>query len=79
MKIIQPIIIDDRNMIVIGVPILLTIAVTVLPKEVLATVPNWANYLLSSGISVGALATVILNLIIPVDKALKSRNTSLGE
>nr|WP_253271162.1 nucleobase:cation symporter-2 family protein [Sporosarcina sp. D27] len=75
MKIIQPIIIDDRNMIVIGVPILLTLAVTVLPKEVLATVPNWANYLLSSGISVGALATVILNLIIPVDKNLGQKQT----
>lgn len=79
MKIIQPIIIDDRNMIVIGVPILLTIAVTVLPKEVLATVPNWANYLLSSGISVGALATVILNLVIPVDKNLGQKQTQTGQ
>ena len=68
MKVIQPIHIDDRNMIVIGVPILLTIAVTVLPKEVLSTVPDWANYILSSGITVGALATVILNLLIPSTK-----------
>ncbi|VEF49383.1 xanthine permease [Bacillus freudenreichii] len=68
MKVIQPINIDDRNMIVIGVPILLTIAVTVLPKEVLYAVPDWANYILSSGITVGALATVILNLLIPQDK-----------
>ncbi|OKL37944.1 uracil-xanthine permease family protein [Domibacillus mangrovi] len=68
MKVIQPIIIDDRNMMVIGVPILLTIAVTVLPKDVLYSVPDWANYILSSGITVGALATVLLNLAIPEGK-----------
>jgi len=68
MKVIQPIIIDDRNMMVIGIPILLTIAVTILPKDVLYSAPDWANYLLSSGITVGALATVILNLVIPKGK-----------
>ncbi len=68
MKVIQPILIDDRNMIVIGVPILLTIAMTVLPKEVLENAPDWVNYILSSGITVGALATVFLNLLIPKGK-----------
>lgn len=68
MKVIQPIIIDDRNMMVIGIPILLTIAVTVLPKDVLYSAPDWATYILSSGITVGALATVLLNLIIPQSK-----------
>ncbi|GLY10759.1 uracil-xanthine permease family protein [Pseudobacillus badius] len=68
MKVIQPIVIDDRSMIVIGIPILLTIAVTILPKDVLANVPDWANYILSSGITVGALATVLLNLVIPEPK-----------
>ncbi|CAM3984837.1 xanthine permease [Lederbergia lenta] len=68
MKVIQPIMIDDRNMMVIGIPILLTIAVTILPQEVLSIVPDWANYILSSGITVGALATVILNLAIPEEK-----------
>lgn len=68
MKVIQPIVIDDRNMMVIGIPILLTIAVTVMPKEVLTLVPDWANYILSSGITVGAIATVLLNLLIPIEK-----------
>lgn len=68
MKVIQPIIIDDRNMMVIGIPILLTIAVTVLPKDVLYSAPDWATYILSSGITVGALATVLLNLAIPIGK-----------
>ncbi len=67
-KVIQHITIDDRNMMVIGLPILLTIAVIVLPSGVLEGVPDFVNYILSSGITVGALATVILNLIIPEAK-----------
>lgn len=73
MKVIQPIVIDDRNMMVIGIPILLTIAVTVMPKEVLTLVPDWTNYILSSGITVGAIATVLLNLLIP-----KAKNEGLS-
>ncbi len=57
MKVIQPIIIDDRNMMIIGLPILLTIAITVLPTDALNKVPDWANYILSSATTVGALAT----------------------
>ncbi len=76
MKVIQPILIDDRNMVVIGIPILLTIAMTVLPKEALANIPDWANYILSSGITVGALATVILNLLIPKEKSNRKENVS---
>ncbi|MBN6886430.1 xanthine permease [Cytobacillus horneckiae] len=76
MKVIQPIIIDDRNMMVIGVPILLTIGATLLPEEALLSAPDWMNYILSSGITVGALATVILNLIIPAGKKDSSSLTS---
>ncbi|MGE8203867.1 uracil-xanthine permease family protein [Heyndrickxia sp. NPDC080065] len=68
MKVIQPIYINDRNMMIIGIPILLTIAVTVLPKEVLNNTPEWVNYILSSSMTIGALAALILNLIIPADK-----------
>lgn len=67
-KVIQHVDIDDRNMIVIGLPILLTIGVTVMPKEILNSMPDFANYILSSGTAVGALATVILNLIIPKER-----------
>jgi NCS2 family nucleobase:cation symporter-2 len=68
LKVIQHVIIDDRNMMVIGVPILLTVGTMVLPKEILNSVPDFANYILSSGTAVGAIATVILNLIIPHDR-----------
>ncbi|MEH7252202.1 nucleobase:cation symporter-2 family protein, partial [Neobacillus niacini] len=68
MKVIQHVVIDDRNMMIIGVPILLTIGTIVLPKEILYSVPDFANYILSSGTAVGALATVVLNLVIPKER-----------
>ncbi|ETI69761.1 nucleobase:cation symporter-2 family protein [Neobacillus vireti] len=68
LKVIQRVVIDDRNMMVIGVPILLTVGTMVLPKEILNSVPDFANYILSSGTAVGAIATVILNLIIPQER-----------
>ncbi|WP_019121247.1 uracil-xanthine permease family protein [Brevibacillus massiliensis] len=68
MKVIQPITIDERNMMVIGIPVLLTIAVTVLPKDVLQGLPDFASYILSSGITVGALGAVLLNLLIPAER-----------
>ncbi|MCH1626017.1 uracil-xanthine permease family protein [Ferdinandcohnia quinoae] len=74
-KVIQRIDIDDRNMIVIGVPILLTVGTIVLPKEILYSVPDFANYILSSGTAVGAIAVLILNLLIP---EVKSKSESLS-
>ncbi|MCC3357293.1 uracil-xanthine permease family protein [Bacillus sp. REN16] len=71
LKVIQHVTIDDRNMIVIGVPILLTVGTIVLPKEILYSVPDFANYILSSGTAVGAIAVLILNLLIPEQKKEK--------
>ncbi|WP_316570761.1 nucleobase:cation symporter-2 family protein [Neobacillus sp. YIM B06451] len=68
LKVIQHVEIDDRNMIVIGVPILLTVGTMVLPKEVLYSVPDFANYILSSGTAVGAIAVLILNLVVPHER-----------
>ncbi|RDU36693.1 purine permease [Neobacillus piezotolerans] len=68
LKVIQNVEIDDRNMIVIGVPILLTVGTMVLPKEILYSVPDFANYILSSGTAVGAIAVLILNLVVPHER-----------
>ncbi|MFJ7727396.1 uracil-xanthine permease family protein [Neobacillus sp. NPDC097160] len=68
LKVIQHVVIDDRNMVVIGVPILLTVGTMVLPREILNSVPDFANYILSSGTAVGAIATVLLNLMIPEER-----------
>lgn len=68
LKVIQKVTINDRNMMVIGIPILLTIGTMGIPAEVMSSVPDFVNYILSSGIAVGAIAVLILNLIIPASK-----------
>lgn len=55
----------ERNMLVIGIPILITIACVVMPKEVVAIFPTLIQYLVSAGMALGAILAVILNLILP--------------
>ncbi|RUS49136.1 uracil-xanthine permease family protein [Cohnella sp. AR92] len=74
MKVIQPLKIDDRNMMIVGIPIALTLGLTVFPKDVLNTLPDIVNYILSSGTAVGAIAALVLNLIIPKGKEEKSED-----
>lgn len=74
MKVVQFVELNERAMMVIGVPILMTMAITVLPAAALDNVPSFVTYLLSSGITVGALAALFLNLIIP-DRANKKERT----
>ncbi|MCC3375139.1 uracil-xanthine permease family protein [Cohnella sp. REN36] len=68
LKVVQPLKINDRNMMIIGIPIALTLGCTVFPKDVLYTLPDFANYILSSGTAVGAIAALVLNLVIPKGK-----------
>lgn len=68
LKVIQKVTINDRNMMVIGIPILLTIGTMGIPADVMNSVPPFVNYILSSGTAVGAIAVLILNLIIPASK-----------
>lgn len=62
---IQHIELNERNMMVIGLPILFTLGATVLPKEILYSMPDLLIYVLSSGIAVGAISAVILNILLP--------------
>ncbi|MGI9862550.1 solute carrier family 23 protein [Moorella naiadis] len=64
-RVVRQVELDERNMLVVGLPILLTLAATLMPKDLLYSLPNFINYLVSSGIAVGALSAVVLNLIIP--------------
>ncbi|RYM00487.1 purine permease [Sporolactobacillus sp. THM7-7] len=59
---------DERNMMIIGIPLFLTVATMILPKDVLSSFPPLLNYIFSSGTAVGAIATVLLNIIIPIRK-----------
>ncbi|WP_019419439.1 nucleobase:cation symporter-2 family protein [Paenibacillus sp. OSY-SE] len=78
LKVIQFVDLDERAMMIIGVPILLTMAVTVLPQGALDGLPDFAVYVLSSGITVGALAALILNLLIPSGKQKAQQESVLS-
>lgn len=70
-RIIKQITLNERNMLVIGIPIVLTLFAALMPKELLYSLPSLISYIVSSGIAVGALAAVILNLVLPAEKEEK--------
>lgn len=56
---------SDGDLYVIGLPIILTLAITLLPKHVTNAAPQMVQYLLGSPIAVAALAAIVLNLLMP--------------
>ncbi|GAB3046441.1 nucleobase:cation symporter-2 family protein [Virgibacillus ainsalahensis] len=64
-RVVKDIQFTERNMLLVGLPIMLTLFTVFLPAEVLNEMPNILNYIFSSGLAVGALAAVILNMLLP--------------
>jgi len=60
---------NDRNILIIGIPIFTTVCVSLLPAEIVNSMPTLLSFLFSSSITVGALVAVIVNLIIPQESA----------
>lgn len=58
----------ERNMFVVGLPILMALFATLVPKEFVDTLPDLARYLLGSSIAFGAVWAIVLNLVLPEDK-----------
>lgn len=67
-RVVKGIKLDERNMLVIGLPVLLTLAAVLMPKELVNQLPELVRYLVASGIAVGAISAVVLNLILPENK-----------
>lgn len=55
----------ESDIYVIGLPIILTIALVLLPKHVLNAAPQMLQYLLGSPIAIAAITAIILNLLMP--------------
>lgn len=60
----------DRNILIIGIPVFITVCVSLLPQETVDSMPTLLSFLFSSSITVGALVAVIVNLIIPGEKVI---------
>lgn len=56
---------NESDLYVIGLPIILTIALVLLPSKVMNEAPQMVQYLLGSPIAVAAVAAIILNLVMP--------------
>ena len=61
----------DRDLYIIGLPIVLTLALVLLPADVTKNAPQILQYLLGSPIAVAAIAAIILNLVMPKAKVSK--------
>lgn len=54
---------DESSIYVLGIPIVLTMAVILLPAKVVSETPQMVQYLLGSPITIAALSAIIINLV----------------
>lgn len=55
----------DRDIYIIGLPIILTLALVLLPQSVIKQAPQLLQYLLGSPIAIAAVSAILLNLLMP--------------
>lgn len=62
---IQGTLLNDRNMILIGIPIILSLLPALVPGEFIHGLPEFGQYIVSSGIALGSISAIVLNIILP--------------
>ncbi|WP_042464145.1 nucleobase:cation symporter-2 family protein [Neobacillus dielmonensis] len=75
-KVIKEVPFTERNMLVIGVSIMLAMFAVLMPADISKGLPHIVTYFVSSGTAVGAITALILNLVLPQkleDSGLKSK------
>ena len=60
---------DERNMLIVGLPIIFAFFANLAPEDYVRTLPELVQYFLGSSVAVGAIAAIILNQLIPVSTA----------
>lgn len=64
-RVIRNIPLDERNMLVVGLPIVLALFVTLAPPEFIKTLPELVQYFFGSSVAVGAVAAIVLHQVLP--------------
>lgn len=59
---------SERELYIIGVPLIFTIGLLFIPTELKASAPQLLQYLIGSPIAVGAIVAIIMNKLIPIEK-----------
>ncbi|KOR87853.1 uracil-xanthine permease family protein [Paenibacillus solani] len=60
--------ITEKEMYIIAIPMILTLALVLIPKDFLYTLPTFVQYLLGSPILAASLAAILLNKLLPSRK-----------
>lgn len=67
-KILGNVAMSERNMLVIGIPILVTLAASTMPADLKESFPTVLQYFIEGGMALGAVAALVLHLVLPRDK-----------
>ncbi|MDQ0091401.1 NCS2 family nucleobase:cation symporter-2 [Paenibacillus anaericanus] len=65
LQVMKDVTIGEKEMYIISIPMILTLALVLIPKDFLYTLPTFVQYLLGSPILVAALAAILLNKLLP--------------
>jgi len=64
-RILRHVHLNERAMLVVGIPLICAFFATLAPKEWLQSLPDMLQYLLGSAVTVGAMAAMVMNLVLP--------------
>lgn len=64
-RVVRSVPLTERNLFVIGIPVLMVLFATLVPKEFVDSLPDLIRYLLGSSIAFGAVWAIVLNLVLP--------------
>lgn len=68
LKVLKEVEIGEKEMYVIAIPMIMTLALTLIPKEFIQALPEFLQYFLSSSVATASIAAIFLNKMIPSDK-----------
>ena len=75
-RVVRNVPLSERNMFVIGLPILMALFATLVPADYVKTLPNLVQYLLGSSIAFGAVWAIVLNQVLPADDKSGKRSSA---
>jgi len=64
-RILRHVQLTERAMLVVGIPIIVSFFATLAPQEWVQTLPTMMQYLMGSAVTLGAMAAMLLNLVLP--------------
>lgn len=67
-QVMKNVTIREKEMYIIAIPMILTLALVLIPKDFLYTLPTFVQYLLGSPILAASLAAILLNKLLPNEK-----------